>query len=94
MKGSVILKTMATFCLNFFYFICCVKMDTVTMLKTEKQAITIGISVFALTLGVPLGLAFTMINYVAMDKSLADALPVIAVSQSLTVFISISVLLA
>ncbi|WJX38524.1 hypothetical protein P8452_26176 [Trifolium repens] len=94
MKGSVILKTMATFCLNFFYFICCVKMDTVTMLKTEKQAITIGISVFALTLGVPLGLAFTMIKYVAMDKTLADALPVIAVSQSLTVFISISVLLA
>ncbi|XP_045800873.1 cation/H(+) antiporter 15-like [Trifolium pratense] len=94
MKGSVILKTMATFCLNFFYFICCVKMDTVTMLKTEKQAITIGISVFALTLGVPLGLAFALMKYVAMDKTLSDALPVIAVSQSLTVFISISVLLA
>jgi len=85
---------MAAFCLNFFYFICCAKMDTAQVMKTEKQAITIGISVFSFSLGVPLGLAFAMKKYVSMDKTLSDALPMIAISQSLTVFISISVLLS
>ncbi|CAK8566427.1 unnamed protein product [Lathyrus sativus] len=93
MKGSLILNTVATFCVNFFYFICCVKMDAGTMLKTEKQAITIGISVFAFAFLIPLGLSFALTSFVSMDKTLATALPLIAVSQSFTVFISISVLL-
>ncbi|KAI5389683.1 hypothetical protein KIW84_075108 [Lathyrus oleraceus] len=85
--------TVATFCLNFFYFICCVKMDTGTMLKTEKQAITIGISVSAFAFAIPLRLSFAFTNFVSMDQTLASALPLIAISQSFTVFISISVLL-
>ncbi|CAI8597396.1 unnamed protein product [Vicia faba] len=93
MKGSLILDTVATFCLNFFYFICCVKMDTGTMLKTEKKAITIGIFVFTFAFVIPLGLSFALISFVSMDKTLAAALPLIAISQSFTVFISISVLL-
>ncbi|XP_058787630.1 cation/H(+) antiporter 15-like isoform X1 [Vicia villosa] len=92
MKGSLILNIVATFFLGFFYFICCVKMDTAAMLKTEKQAITIGLSVFVFTFIIPLGLAFALTSFVAMDKSLIEALPLIAISQSLTVFISISVL--
>lgn len=94
MKGAVVLQTMATFCLNFFYFICCMKMDTATVLKTEKQAIVIGLSVFSFTLLVPLGVAFLLKIYVTLDKSLSESLPVLAVSQSVTVFISISVLQA
>ncbi|KAI5426556.1 hypothetical protein KIW84_032117 [Lathyrus oleraceus] len=86
-------RIVATFCLNFFYFICCVKMDTGTMLKTEKQAITIGISVSAFAFAIPLGLSFAFTNFVSMDKTLASALLLIAISQSFTVFISISVLL-
>ncbi|KAL5076676.1 hypothetical protein RYX36_015660 [Vicia faba] len=93
MKSALVLNTVATFFLGFFYFICCVKMDTATMLKTEKQAITIGLSVFLLTFIIPLGLSFALISFVGMDKSLIEALPLIAISQSLTVFISISVLL-
>ncbi|KAL5079966.1 hypothetical protein RYX36_008387 [Vicia faba] len=68
-------------------------MDTVTILKTEKQAITIGISVFTFAFLIPFGLSFAWTSFVTMDKTLADALPLIAVSQSFTVFISISVLL-
>ncbi|XP_027190174.1 cation/H(+) antiporter 14-like isoform X1 [Cicer arietinum] len=94
LKGSLVLHTMANFCINFFFFICCVKMDATTVLKAEKQAITIGVSVFSLTFGVPLGLAFALKTYVSMDKTLSDSLPMIAISQSLTVFISISVLLS
>ncbi|XP_058787629.1 cation/H(+) antiporter 15-like [Vicia villosa] len=93
MKGCLILDTVATFCLNFFYFISCVKMDTGTVLKTEKQAITIGISVFAFAFAFPLGLSFALTSFISMDKTLASALPLIAISQSFTVFISISVLL-
>ncbi|CAK8566428.1 unnamed protein product [Lathyrus sativus] len=92
-KGSLVLNTVATFFLSFFYFICCVKMDTASMLKTEKQAITIGFSVFLFTFLIPLGLAFALPKFVTMDKSLAEALPLIAISQSFTIFISISVLL-
>ncbi|KAI5407742.1 cation/H(+) antiporter 15, partial [Lathyrus oleraceus] len=93
MKGSLILNTVATFFLSFFYFLCCVKMDTATMLKTEKQAITIGLSVFVFTFLIPLGLAFALTKFVTMDQSLVEALPLIAISQSFTVFISISILL-
>lgn len=94
MRGSTILQIVATFSINFFYFVCCAKMDTATMLRTEKQAITIGLTVFIFSLAVPTGVSFLLKNYVSMDKSLSDALPIIGVSQSLTVFISISVLLA
>ncbi|RDX79198.1 Cation/H(+) antiporter 15, partial [Mucuna pruriens] len=92
-KGSVVLETTASFGLMFFYFVWCVKMDLATLLKTEKLAITIGISVFTLTLVIPTGLSFVLKKYVPMDTSLSNALPFLAISQTLTVFISIAVLL-
>ncbi|KAG4989852.1 hypothetical protein JHK84_032404 [Glycine max] len=92
-KGAVVLDTVSLFGLMFFFFIWCVKMDIATLMKTEKVAITLGISVFAFTLIIPTGLAFLMMKYIAMDGSLAKALPFLAMSQTLTVFISIAVLL-
>nr|KYP44945.1 K(+)/H(+) antiporter 13 [Cajanus cajan] len=92
-KGALVLETVASFGLMFFFFIWCVKMDVATMLKTEKLAITLGISIFSLTLIIPTALAFLLKKYVPMDKSLANALPFLAVSQTLTAFISIAVLL-
>ena len=93
MKGAMVLETVASFGLMFFFFIVTVKMDPATMLRTEKQAIAIGLSTFLLTLAIPTGLSFLLKKYVSMDKTLSDALPVIAVSQTLTVFIVIAVLL-
>ncbi|XP_061375058.1 cation/H(+) antiporter 15-like [Gastrolobium bilobum] len=93
-KGAVVLETLATFGIMFFYFIYCVKIDIVTMLRTERQALAIGISVFSITLGIPTGFSFLLKKYVSMEKSLADSLTFIAVSQSLTAFVVISVLMA
>ncbi|KAK7305935.1 hypothetical protein VNO77_43848 [Canavalia gladiata] len=92
-KGALVLETTASFGLMFFYFIWCVKMDIATLLKTEKHAITIGFSVFSFTLAIPTGVAYLLRRYVSMDKSLAHSLPYIALSQTLTVFISIAILL-
>ncbi|KAG4923249.1 Cation/H(+) antiporter 15 [Glycine soja] len=92
-KGAVVLETVASFGLMFFFFIWCVKMDVATLMKTEKLAITVGISVFAFTLVIPTGLAILLRKYATMDSSLAQALPFMALSQTLTVFISIAVLL-
>ncbi|KAL4350066.1 hypothetical protein HN51_031148 [Arachis hypogaea] len=93
MKGAMVLETLASFGLMFFFFIVTVKMDIATMLRTEKQAIAIGLSTFFITLAIPGGLSFLLKNYVSMDKSLSEALPVIAMSQAMTVFIVVSVLL-
>ncbi|KAL2333462.1 hypothetical protein Fmac_014675 [Flemingia macrophylla] len=92
-KGALVLETVASIGIMFFYFVCCVKMDVVTVLKTEKLAMVLGISVFSFTLVIPTALAYLLTKYVPMDKTLAQALPIISVSQTLTVFISISVLL-
>ncbi|KHN39019.1 Cation/H(+) antiporter 14 [Glycine soja] len=62
-------------------------------MKIEKLAITVAISVFALTLVIPTGLAILLRKYATMDRSLAQALPFMALSQALIVFISIAMLL-
>ncbi|MED6172202.1 hypothetical protein PIB30_047864 [Stylosanthes scabra] len=93
MKGAMVLETLASFGLMFFFFIVTVKMDLATMLRTEKQAISIGLSTFLITLVISGGLSFVLKKYVSMDKSLSEALPVIAMSQAMTVFIVVSVLL-
>ncbi|KAK7387486.1 hypothetical protein VNO78_28330 [Psophocarpus tetragonolobus] len=92
-KGAVVLETISSFGLMFFYFVWCVKMDLATLMKTEKLAITLGVSVFSFTLIIPFGLSMALKKYVTMDKSLAQALPFLALSQTLTIFISIAVLL-
>ncbi|XP_027337562.1 cation/H(+) antiporter 15-like [Abrus precatorius] len=92
-RGVVVLDTVASFGLMFFFFIWCVKMDLATLLRTEKHAIVIGFSVFSFTLVIPTGVSFLMRKYVAMNKTLSHALPFVAFSQTLTVFISIAVLL-
>ncbi|TKY47598.1 Cation/H(+) antiporter 15 [Spatholobus suberectus] len=92
-KGAVVLETVASFGLMFFYFVWCAKIDLATLYKTEKLAITLGFSVFSFTLVIPTGLSMLLKKYVTMDESLANALPFVALSQTLTVFISIAVLL-
>jgi len=92
-KGSVVLETVSLFGLMFTYFVWSVKLDLSTLWKTEKLAIALGISVFSCTLVIPTGLSFLIKKYVAMQSSLANALPFIAMSPSLVVFISIAALL-
>ena len=92
-KGVVVVEKVASFGLMFFFFICCVKMNISTLMKIEKLAITVAISVFALTLVIPTGLAILLRKYATMDRSLAQALPFMALSQALIVFISIAMLL-
>ena len=93
MEASMTLETSAAFGVMFFFFIVGVKMDPATLLRTERKAISIGLSVFLFTLAVPIGLSILMIAYVSMDHSLARSLPLIAASQSLTAFVVIAVLL-
>ena len=83
-KGVVVVEKVASFGLMFFFFICCVKMNISTLMKIEKLAITVAISVFALTLVIPTGLAILLRKYATMDRSLAQALPFMALSQQLT----------
>lgn len=92
-KGSMTIETVAAFGVMFFFFISGVKMDPATLLRTERKAVTIGLSVFSFTLAIPTGLSFLLTSYVSMDKSLAKSLSFIANSQSITAFIVISVLL-
>ncbi|KAK7311173.1 hypothetical protein RJT34_09138 [Clitoria ternatea] len=92
-KGVLVLDTLAYFSLVFFFFLWSLKMDVPTLLKTEKRPIIIGLSIFVFTSSIPIGLAFTFKRFLSMDRSLSRSLPFIALSQSLTVFISIAVLL-
>ncbi|KAK7311174.1 hypothetical protein RJT34_09139 [Clitoria ternatea] len=92
-RGMLVLDTFAHFSLVFFYFLWSLKMDFATTLRTEKRPIIIGLSVFFSTVSIPTGLAFAFKKYLSMDDSLSRSLPFIAISQSLTVFTSIAVLL-
>ncbi|OIV98417.1 hypothetical protein TanjilG_16744 [Lupinus angustifolius] len=93
MRGALVFETIASFGLMFVFFIMSVKMDPATLVKTEKQALTIGLSVFSLTITIPTGLSFLLKKYVSMDKGLRDSITFIAISQALTVFICIQILL-
>lgn len=92
-KGSMVIETSAAFGVMFFFFLIGVKMDPATLLKTERKAITIGLSVFIFTLAIPTGLSVFMTIYVSMDKSLSNSLPLIATTQSFTAFVVIAILL-
>ncbi|KAK7281073.1 hypothetical protein RIF29_08748 [Crotalaria pallida] len=92
-RGALVFETVASFGLMFFFFIMSVKMDPATLVKTEKEAIVIGFSVFSFTLAIPTGISFLLKKYVSMDKGLANSITLIAFSQALTVFTCIQVLL-
>ncbi|KAK7379418.1 hypothetical protein VNO80_04878 [Phaseolus coccineus] len=92
-KGAVVLETVSSFGLMFYYFLWSLRLDLYTLLKTEKVAVALSISVFMFTLVIPTGLSFLLKKYIAMKKNVAKALPYIGVSQAYTIFISIAVLL-
>nr|XP_027187918.1 cation/H(+) antiporter 15-like [Cicer arietinum] len=89
----MIIETSAAFGVMFYFFIIGVKMDPASLLKHEKKAMTIGLSVFTFTMAIPTGLSMFMINHVSMNKSLSISLPLIALSQSFTAFVVIAILL-
>ncbi|KAG2406740.1 Cation/H(+) antiporter 15 Protein CATION/H+ EXCHANGER 15 [Vigna angularis] len=92
-KGSLVLKTLSYFGLMFYYFLWSVRLDLYTVLKTEKVAVVLAISVSIFTFLIPTGLSLLLKTYVAMEKEVADSLPYIGISQTYTIFISIAVLL-
>lgn len=85
-NSTIIIDTSGAFGVMFFFFLVGVKMDPVMLLKTERKAIAVGISVFFFTLGLPVIFSIILRNFVAMDISLARCLPFIAASQCLTAF--------
>ncbi|KAE9587738.1 hypothetical protein Lal_00022011 [Lupinus albus] len=93
-RGALVFETTASLGLMFFFFVMSVKMDPATLIKTEKQAMTIGLSVFSFTLAISTGLSLLLKKYVYMDKGLRDSITIIAISQALTVFICIRILLS
>ncbi|CAL8126123.1 unnamed protein product [Prunus armeniaca] len=93
-KGANVFETTATFGLMFFLFSIGVKMNTGRMLRPDRRAVTIGISVFFFTLALPECLAFVMMNYLAMDETLKMALPCIAGSQCISSSLVVACLLA
>ncbi|KAK7281072.1 hypothetical protein RIF29_08747 [Crotalaria pallida] len=92
-RGGVVFETIASFGLMFFFFIMSVKMDPGTLIRTEKQAIAIGLSVFSFALVIPTGVSLLLKKYVPMDKGLSDSITQLASSQALTLFVCIQVLL-
>ncbi|KAF3433323.1 hypothetical protein FNV43_RR24425 [Rhamnella rubrinervis] len=93
LRGMVVLETISTFGLMFFFFAIGVKMDPETMFQLERKAMGIGFSVFIFTLTLPSLLSLVLIKYLPMDPNLADSLPIIAASQSITSFPVIACLL-
>jgi len=92
-KGAVVLETISSFGLMFYYFLWSLRLDLYTSLKTEKIAVVLAISVFMFTLVIPTGLSFLLKKYITMSKKVAKALPYVGLSQAYTIFISIAVLL-
>lgn len=83
-KGAVVIDTIAAFGVMYFFFLMGVKVDPITLLRTEKKAITMGLSLFFFSSGLPVTLSLLLKKYVAMDYSLAHCLSYIAASQSVT----------
>lgn len=92
-KGYVVLETLSYFGLMFYYFLWSVRLDLYTVLKTEKVAVVLAMSVSIFTFLIPTGISFLLKTYVAMEKDFANSLPYIGISQTFTIFISIAVLL-
>ncbi|KAK7281077.1 hypothetical protein RIF29_08752 [Crotalaria pallida] len=92
-RGALVFETVASFGLMFVFFIMSLKADPVTVIKTEKQAVIIGISVFSFTLSISAGIAYLFKKYVSMDNDLASSLMLLACSQAYTIFVCIQVIL-
>uniref|UniRef100_A0A5B7C9H8 Uncharacterized protein n=1 Tax=Davidia involucrata TaxID=16924 RepID=A0A5B7C9H8_DAVIN len=93
-RGAMIIETVASFGIMFFLFTIGVKMDSKMMLRPDRKAMTIGVSVMFITLALTAPLSLVLTKYVPMDASLTQALPLIAASQCLTPFPNIACLLA
>lgn len=94
LRGMVVFETVASFGIMFFFFITGMKMDPTTVLKPERRAICIGFSVFIFTLALPGLLSLVLVKYLPLEATVADSLPLIAASQSLTGFPVVACLLS
>ncbi|XP_057475926.1 cation/H(+) antiporter 15-like [Actinidia eriantha] len=94
LRGTVVIETIATFGIMFFFFEVGVKTDVSMMLRPGRLAIAMGTSVMFVTLALTTPLSLLLKAYVPMDDSLANSLPLIAASQCLTAFPNIACLLA
>ncbi|XP_048446629.1 cation/H(+) antiporter 15-like [Pyrus x bretschneideri] len=83
-KGANVFETISTFGLMFFLFSIGVKMNAGRMIRPERRVVAIALSMFFFTLALPLCLAMTMREYVAMDETLKTALPTITAAQAVT----------
>lgn len=92
-RSVVTLETFAVFGIMFFLFAIGVRTDNRMMVHPSKQAAVLGISAMFITLILSLSLAIFLKNNVAMDKSLANALPFFGAAQCLTAFSNVSCLL-
>ncbi|XP_071722871.1 cation/H(+) antiporter 15-like, partial [Rutidosis leptorrhynchoides] len=93
LRGTLALETLASFGIMFFLFSISVKMDSSLMVRPGRKAMTIGTSVFLFTTIFPIALAVVLKNYIPMDASLQNSLPLLAASQAITGFPVIACLL-
>ncbi|KAF5738428.1 cation/H(+) antiporter 15-like [Tripterygium wilfordii] len=84
LRGTLVIETFATFGIIFFIFSVGVKMEPVTLLRSQPQALVLGLSVFFFTLILPVALATILRNNVPMQTSFADSITLIAGMQSFT----------
>lgn len=92
-RSMMTLETAAVFGIMFFLFAIGVRTDTRMMVRPEKQAMVLGFSAIFVTLIFSLSLSIFLAANVAMDKSLARALPFFGAAQCLTAFSNVSCLL-
>lgn len=92
-RGVNLFETAAMFGLLFFLFISAVKGDGSMMLRPERSAVILGGSVFITSLFLTLPLAIILQKCISMPLSLSNALPVIALSQCLIPFPSVTLVL-
>ncbi|KAF6174098.1 hypothetical protein GIB67_020280, partial [Kingdonia uniflora] len=88
-----ILDTVSKLGLMFFLFLMGVKMDPGMIKRSGRHAIIIGLSLFFVPLACAVSIALILRRFEPMDKSLAQCLPLIAGSQSMTGFLVIAILL-
>ncbi|GAB4827660.1 hypothetical protein Ancab_034545 [Ancistrocladus abbreviatus] len=92
-RSTLILETFATFGLVLFSFEMGLKMDSSMMIKPERLPMVIGVCVFTLSLTVPMAVCFILKANISMDPRLAESLPLLASSQSITAFQVVACLL-
>ncbi|XP_047954161.1 cation/H(+) antiporter 15-like isoform X1 [Salvia hispanica] len=92
-RSMLTLETVAVFGIMFFLFAIGVRTDTRMMVRPERQAVVLGFTAIFVTLVFSLWLTIFLATHVAMDKSLAKALPFFGAAQCLTAFANVSCLL-